>query len=197
MYLVAKKAFDIIASLLVILCFSWLLIILILLVALTSKGGAFYRQIRVGQHGKEFGLLKFRSMRVNSDKVGQITIGNDSRVTPIGRFLRKSKLDELPQLFNILLGQMSVVGPRPEVPKYVSLYNEEQKKVLEVKPGLTDLASLKYIKEQELLGKSEDPGTTYINEIMPAKLALNFEYIEKRNFWFDLKLILQTIGGIF
>ena len=189
MYLFAKRIFDILSSLVVIALFSWLFGLLILIITLTSKGGPFYEQIRVGKNGKEFKLLKFRSMRVNSDKEGQITIGADKRITPIGKFIRRSKLDELPQLFNILLGEMSVVGPRPEVPKYVELYSPE--------PGLTDLASLKYIKEQELLGKAEDPHKTYVEEIMPAKLALNLEYISKRGFWFDIKLIFQTIFGIF
>ena len=197
MYLFAKHIFDILSSLVVIALFSWLFGLLILIITLTSKGGPFYEQIRVGKNGKEFKLLKFRSMRVNSDKEGQITIGADKRITPIGKFIRRSKLDELPQLFNILLGEMSVVGPRPEVPKYVELYSPEQLKVLDVKPGLTDLASLKYIKEQELLGKAEDPHKTYVEEIMPAKLALNLEYISKRGFWFDIKLIFQTIFGIF
>lgn len=197
MYRVTKRIFDITSSLLVILAFCWLFLLLLLLVGLTSKGGPFYKQIRVGKNGKEFRLLKFRSMRVNADKEGEITIGADSRITPIGKFIRKSKLDELPQLFNILTGEMSVVGPRPEVPKYVKLYTEEQLKVLKVRPGLTDLASLKYINEQELLGKAKDPDKTYIEEIMPAKLALNLEYIEKRNFMLDIKLIFQTIGKIF
>lgn len=197
MYLIAKRSFDFISAFIVVICFSWLFIILSLLILLTSKGGAFYRQIRVGKDGKEFGLLKFRSMRVNADKSGQITIGNDNRVTSIGKFIRKYKLDELPQLFNILLGHMSVVGPRPEVPKYVKLYSIEQLKVLSVKPGLTDYASLEYLDEQKILGEAEDPDKAYIEEVMPAKLKLNLKYIEDRNFWVDLRLIFQTIFGIF
>lgn len=197
MYLIAKRSFDIISALIVVICFSWLFFILSLIIILTSKGGAFYRQIRVGKDGKEFGLLKFRSMRVNADKSGQITIGNDNRVTSIGKFIRKYKLDELPQLFNILLGHMSVVGPRPEVPKYVKLYSIEQLKVLSVKPGLTDYASLEYLDEQKILGEAEDPDKAYIEEVMPAKLKLNLKYIEDRNFWVDLRLIFQTIFGIF
>lgn len=136
-------------------------------------------------------------MRVNADKSGQITIGNDNRVTSIGKFIRKYKLDELPQLFNILLGHMSVVGPRPEVPKYVKLYSIEQLKVLSVKPGLTDYASLEYLDEQKILGEAEDADKAYIEEVMPAKLKLNLKYIEDRNFWVDLRLIFQTIFGIF
>lgn len=136
-------------------------------------------------------------MRVNADKSGQITIGNDNRVTSIGKFIRKYKLDELPQLFNILLGHMSVVGPRPEVPKYVKLYSIEQLKVLSVKPGLTDYASLEYLDEQKILGEAEDPDKAYLTEVMPAKLKLNLKYIEERNFWVDLRLIFQTIFGIF
>lgn len=197
MYPIAKRIFDFTSSLLVLLILSPVWIILSLIILFSSKGGVFYRQIRIGKDGKQFKLLKFRSMYVGSDKAGEITVGRDKRITPIGHFVRRTKLDEIPQLFNILAGQMSVVGPRPEVPYYVEMYNEEQLRVLSVKPGLTDLASLQYINEQELLGKAEDPEKMYIEEVMPAKLNLNLEYISKRSFLFDLKLIFKTIVGIF
>ena len=142
-------------------------------------------------------LYKFRSMRTGSDRKGLITVGsNDDRTTKVGRFIRKYKLDELPQLINILKNEMSVVGPRPEVEKYVQLYTAEQQKVLNVKPGLTDLASLAYINENEILGQAKDPEKTYVEQIMPAKLRLNLEYIEKQSFWFDLQIIAKTLMRI-
>jgi len=155
-------------------------------------------QSRVGRYNRDFSLIKFRTMQKGSDKKGLLTIGSeDSRITRTGRFLRKYKLDELPQLVNVLLGDMSLVGPRPEVRKYVDMYSDEQKKVLNVNPGITDYASLKYFNENELLAKSSEPEKTYINEIMPHKLKLNLEYIQQRNFFSDLKIILKTIGRIF
>lgn len=197
MYQAAKRIFDIISSLIGLVLFSPFFIIIALWIALDSKGGVFYKQIRVGKYGKHFKLLKFRSMRPNSDKAGQLTVGNDNRVTSVGKFIRKTKLDEIPQLFNVIAGDMSIVGPRPEVPKYVDLYNDEQKKALSVRPGLTDYASIEYLDEQELLGKSDNPEETYIQEIMPAKLSLNLKYIEDRNFFLDLKLIFKTVFKIF
>lgn len=155
-------------------------------------------QRRVGKNGKQFNLLKYRTMRKNSDKLGLLTVGDrDPRVTPIGRFLRKYKLDEIPQLFNVLKGDMSIVGPRPEVKKYVDLYTEEQRKVLQVRPGITDYASLSYIDENEILADSDDPEKTYIEEVMPAKIELNFKYIENRSLKEYFKLIFLTIGSIF
>ena len=193
-----KRIFDIISSLSVLLVLSPFLLIIVVLIPLSSKGSPFFSQKRIGRNGRPFNLLKFRTMRVNSEAKGQITVGSkDSRVTKFGYFLRKSKLDELPQLLNILKGDMSVVGPRPEVEKYVNLYSEEQRKVLTVRPGLTDLASIEYINENELLGKSDSPEEDYINKIMPAKLALNLEYIKKQSLAFDLKLIFKTIFKIF
>lgn len=135
-------------------------------------------------------------MRPDADKSGQLTIGDDNRITKVGRFIRKYKLDELPQLFNILKGEMSVVGPRPEVPKYVNLYSEEQKKVLNALPGLTDYASLEYLNEQKVLGAAETPEKTYIEEVMPAKLKLNLKYIKERSFLVDIRLIFKTIAKI-
>lgn len=166
-------------------------------IMLDSRGGAFYKQTRVGLHGREFKLLKFRSMRPDADKAGQLTIGNDNRVTSVGRFIRKTKLDEFPQLLNILAGDMSIVGPRPEVPKYVACYNEQQRKVLTVRPGLTDFASLEYFDEQKILGLATDPEKAYLEEVMPKKLSLNLKYIAEMNFWLDLKLIFRTIARIF
>ena len=141
--------------------------------------------------------MKFRTMRQDADKIGGlITVGEDHRVTRIGRFLRKYKIDELPQFLNIIRGEMSIVGPRPEVPKYVALYNERQRQVLSVRPGLTDYASIEYISENELLAKSTDPDRTYIEEIMPAKLELNLKYIENQSVMEDLRLIFKTLASI-
>jgi lipopolysaccharide/colanic/teichoic acid biosynthesis glycosyltransferase len=192
-----KRLFDIIASFLGILLLSPILIILYLAVAVNSGFPVFYLQTRVGKNNKDFKLFKFRTMYKDSDKKGLLTVGGrDPRITPVGYFLRKHKLDELPQLFNVLSGSMSLVGPRPEVRKYVDMYNEEQKKVLSVKPGITDYASLDYINENELLAKSADPEQTYIKEVMPAKLLLNLKYIRKAGLGTDLKLIFRTIVKI-
>jgi lipopolysaccharide/colanic/teichoic acid biosynthesis glycosyltransferase len=197
MYEITKRIFDLVSSLLVLLIFLPFFLLIAIWILLDSRGGIFYKQIRVGRNGKEFGLLKFRSMAVGSDKQGLITVGNDNRVTRSGRFIRKTKIDELPQLLNIIKGEMSVVGPRPEVPKYVALYTEEQKKVLSVRPGLTDFASLQYFDEQKILGESIDPEKAYVEEVMPAKLKLNLKYITEKNFGLDLKLIFKTIFRIF
>lgn len=193
-----KRIFDLASSLLV-LFFCWPIILGIMLaIALDSKGGVFYRQIRVGKNGLHFGVFKFRTMRVGSDKSGQLTVGEkDHRITRVGYLLRKTKLDELPQLINILIGDMSVVGPRPEVPKYVAYYTAEQKKVLSVRPGLTDYASLEYLKENELLAQSQNPEKTYIEEIMPAKLALSLKYIREQSIQVDVQIIFSTIFKIF
>lgn len=192
-----KRLFDIISSLFVLIIGAPFFIIIALLIVTDSKGGIFFIQQRVGKNNKDFGLFKFRTMRPDSEKSGQITVGGrDPRITTIGYFLRKFKLDEFPQLINVLKGDMSIIGPRPEVRKYVNMYNEEQLKVLSVRPGLSDIASIEYIDENELLGKSSDPEKTYIEEIMPAKLKLNLDYIEKQSFLFDLKLIFKTIGKI-
>ncbi|MEN8786234.1 MAG: sugar transferase [Flavobacteriales bacterium] len=192
-----KRLFDILSSLvgLVILC--PILFIISLVVVSTSRGGVFYTQIRVGKNSKEFKLLKFRTMKPDSDKSGQLTIGdNDSRITGVGTLLRKFKLDEIPQLLNVIKGEMSIVGPRPEVPKYVNLYSKEQLKVLSVRPGLTDLASIEFINENEILGNSENPEKEYVEVIMPTKLELNIQYIENQSFLGDIKLIFRTFGKI-
>jgi lipopolysaccharide/colanic/teichoic acid biosynthesis glycosyltransferase len=173
------------------------LCIISLLIILSSRGSVFYKQKRVGKNEKEFSLLKFRTMKKGADKLGLLTIGGkDSRVTKIGYFLRKFKLDEIPQILNIIAGKMSIVGPRPEVAKYVALYTTEQKKVLKIRPGLTDLASIKYINESELLAKSDNPEKLYVEKIMPDKLKLNLRYIETNSFGKDIQIIFQTIVKI-
>lgn len=153
----------------------------------------FYIQERVGRYGKPFGLLKFRTMRKNADKAGKLTVGmRDSRITRVGYFLRKSKLDEFPQFVNVLIGQMSVVGPRPEVQEYVDYYDKEQMEILNVRPGITDYASLEYFRENELLGKSDNPQKTYIEEIMPAKIELNKKYLKRPTVGHDLQIMWKT-----
>ena len=192
-----KRVFDIICSLFGIVILLPVFVIISIFILLDSKGGIFYRQIRAGKNNADFSLLKFRTMQTDADKKGLLTVGNkDSRVTRIGYFLRKYKVDELPQLFNVLFGSMSLVGPRPEVPKYVSLYNDEQKKVLSVKPGITDYASIEYINENEILAKSANPEQTYITEIMPHKLSINLKYINEKSFATDIKIICKTLAKI-
>jgi lipopolysaccharide/colanic/teichoic acid biosynthesis glycosyltransferase len=167
------------------------------LIVLESKGGVFYRQARIGKNGVSFYLLKFRSMRTDADKLGKLTVGmRDPRITKIGFFIRKFKLDEFPQFFNVLKGEMSIVGPRPDVQEYVDLYSEEERKVLNVRPGITDYASLEYFEESDLLAKSSNPEKTYIEEIMPAKLKLNQKYIANPTLWVDLKIIFLTAKRI-
>ncbi|WP_160689407.1 sugar transferase [Clostridium sp. C2-6-12] len=191
---VIKRIFDLICSTLGLIVLSPVLIVIAIKIKAGSDGPVFFKQIRVGENGKEFEILKYRTMVVDAEKLGkQITVGNDNRITKIGAFLRKYKLDELPQLINVFKGDMSLVGPRPEVPRYVKLYNVEQKKVLEVKPGITDLASIRYRDENDLLGGVENPEEFYINTIMPDKLTLNLEYIRKNNIFFDIYIILKTI----
>ncbi len=190
----AKYIFDRCASLLALAVLLPFLLLLAVWVALDSPGGAFFIQKRVGLHGRTFGMWKFRTMRPLSEKSGKLTVGErDPRITRAGFFLRKYKLDELPQLFNVLIGDMSIVGPRPEVPEYVALYNPEQLPVLGVRPGITDYASIRYFNESELLARSDDPQRTYIEEVMPAKLALNLDYIRTRSFLGDLKVIAKTL----
>lgn len=193
-----KRFFDIFSSVIVLIIGFPFFILISLIILFTSKGGVFFMQIRVGQNNRDFGLYKFRTMKKDSEKQGQITIGGkDSRITKVGYFLRKFKLDEFPQLINVIKGDMSIVGPRPEVRKYVDLYNEEQMNVLKVKPGLTDYASIEYIDENEILGNAIDPEKSYVEEIMPTKLQLNLKYILEQSFWLDIKLILRTIGKLF
>lgn len=191
-----KRLFDITASFFGIIILSPLLIFIGLWVGLSSKGGVFYTQTRVGKNNKDFKLYKFRSMRVNSDKQGLLTVGSkDSRITKAGYFIRKYKIDELPQLFNVLKGDMSFVGPRPEVRRYVDLYSKEQMQVLKVAPGITDPASIKYRNENDLLSSANNPEEYYIQYIMPDKLKINIDYINTQTFIKDIKIIFQTIFG--
>lgn len=162
-----------------------------------SKGPVFYRQVRVGRYNVDFKIFKFRSMYVGADRHGLITVGgHDQRVTRSGYFIRKYKFDELPQLINVFIGDMSIVGPRPEVRKYVDLYTDEQIHVLDVRPGVTSLASIRYRNENELLEKTDNPDQYYIDVIMPDKLAIDLEYVSKASFWYDIKLIFSTLWTI-
>ncbi|MFK8009519.1 MAG: sugar transferase [Saprospiraceae bacterium] len=193
-----KRIFDILFSVSVLLLLFPFLSIIGVSIILESRGGMFFSQKRIGKNEQPFQILKFRTMFLDSEKKGQITVGNrDPRITRVGFFLRKYKLDELPQFWNVLIGEMSIVGPRPEVPYYVKFYNENQRQVFKVKPGITDYASLKYFDENVLLGKSENPEQTYIQEIMPQKLVLNLEYVNNHNFSKDLKIIGKTALRIF
>ncbi len=166
-------------------------------IVLDSKGGAFYRQQRVGKGERPFWLYKFRTMRPAADREGLLSLGSaDQRITKVGHFLRKYRLDELPQLWNIVTGDMSIVGPRPEVPHYVQYFTEEQKQTLQVRPGLTDFATLEYLKEGELLAKSNDPEQTYLQEILPQKLRLSLRYIQERSLWTDITIIWKTLAKL-
>jgi|SRR5690554_2847295 len=189
-----RAIFDKIAALGGLLVLSPLFVFIALAIIFDSRGGVFFIQTRVGKNFKPFGLFKFRTMRPFSEKEGRLTVGNnDPRITRVGKYLRKYKLDELPQLFNVVNGTMNLVGPRPEVPEYVEFYTEEQRKVLSVKPGITDYASLLYFHENEVLAQSENPRETYLREVMPAKLKLNLEYMANKSFGEDLKIIFKTV----
>jgi lipopolysaccharide/colanic/teichoic acid biosynthesis glycosyltransferase len=195
--MIAKRIFDVFFSLFGIIVILPLLIIIAVIILFDSKGGVFYKQVRVGRNNTPFNLLKFRSMKIGADKGSLLTIGDqDNRITRFGYFLRKYKLDELPQLFNILKGDMSFVGPRPEVSKYVALYDQVQLRILTVKPGLTDWASIDYINESQMLAKAQNPEAFYIEHIIPLKIAQNLRYIDHNNLWIDLKIILLTIKSI-
>jgi lipopolysaccharide/colanic/teichoic acid biosynthesis glycosyltransferase len=192
-----KRVFDLIFSLFGIAVLLPVYLIISLLIAVDSKGGVIYRQERTGKDGKTFRVLKFRTMRPDSFNKGALTVGSrDPRITNIGYYLRKYKLDELPQLFNVFLGEMSFVGPRPEVKKYTDLYTKEQQKVLQVRPGITDYASIKYRNENDMLSASDDPEKLYIEEIMPEKLNLNLKYINDNNVFKDIKIIFDTFHAI-
>jgi lipopolysaccharide/colanic/teichoic acid biosynthesis glycosyltransferase len=193
-----KRLFDILFSFVGLIVLIPVFIIISIAVILDSKGSIFYRQIRVGRNNRDFTLLKFRTMRTGSDSGSLLTVGEDDpRITKTGSFLRKYKLDELPQLFNVLKGDMSIVGPRPEVRKFVDMYNDRQKQVLKVRPGLTDYASLKYINENEVLSKYDDPEKAYIEIVMPEKLELNLKYVNENSFTTDLGIIFKTLAKIF
>lgn len=189
-----KRLFDIIASALGLIVLSPLFLVLAVWIKVDSKGPVFYRQTRVGWHNKDFRIFKFRSMRVGSDKGSLVTIGGrDPRITKSGYYIRKYKLDEFPQLINVLIGDMSLVGPRPEVRHYVDYWTPEQMRVLEVRPGITDPASIKFRNENELMAQAGDPEQYYINVIMQEKLRLYLEYVDNQSFLYDLRLIFATL----
>jgi lipopolysaccharide/colanic/teichoic acid biosynthesis glycosyltransferase len=190
---VVKRIFDITLSLILLSIFFPFGLLISAWILIESSGGIFYKQLRIGKKGVPFKMFKFRSMRQNSDKLGQLTVGmRDPRITRSGYFIRKYKLDEFPQFINVLKGDMSIVGPRPEVQEFVDLYTNEQRKILNVKPGITDYASLEYFKENELLGLSDDPRKTYVEEIMPAKIQLNMKYIQHPGLLNDIKIMWRT-----
>ncbi|MCB0395747.1 MAG: sugar transferase [Flavobacteriales bacterium] len=188
-----KRLFDLAFALVCFFLIFPFLFLISIWIILDSRGGVFYSQQRIGKNGIPFQLMKFRTMRPDSHKKGLLTIGfHDQRITRAGRWLRKYKMDEWPQLLNIIAGDMSFVGPRPEVKKYVDLYTEEQRKVLTVQPGLTDYASIEYFDENEVLARSDNPEQTYISEVMPRKLALNMKYISEKGMATDIKIIWKT-----
>ena len=188
------RLIDIIASTIGLILLSPLFVLLAIWIKLDSPGSVFYKQTRVGQYGRDFKLFKFRSMRTDADKAGLLTVGgSDSRITRAGLFIRKYKLDELPQLINVLMGEMSLVGPRPEVRKYTELYTEEQLKILNVRPGITDWASIEFRNENEILGKSIDPEKTYIENILPMKINLNMRFINNPSVIHYIKIVFKTI----
>ena len=191
------RLFDIFFSAMGLIILFPFFIVFYLLIRIESKGGAFYIQERIGKNGKPFGLYKFRSMRVGSDAEGLLTVGErDNRITRIGYVLRKTKIDELPQLLNVLKGDMSLVGPRPEVRKYTDMYTEEQRKVLCVRPGITDYASIEYVNENELLSKADDPERMYIEKVMPDKIKLNMKYLEHYTVGEYFKIIFLTFKSL-
>ncbi len=193
-----KRAFDIIFSTFGLICTAPIFLIVAILIKADSPGPVFYKQIRVGKDGREFFIYKFRKMRSDvGDKGLKITTSNDSRMTDIGKVLRQYKLDELPQIWNVLKGDMSIVGPRPEVPNYVALYNNEQREILKIKPGITDYASLEYFDEGDLLEKQSDPNLFYIETLMPSKIELNLDYIRNMSVKTDLRIIFLTFLKIF
>ena len=195
--LALKRAMDIAISG-AALCVLWPVLLLIALaIVIDDPGPVFYRQVRVGRGGKEFRIFKFRTMVVDADRKGlQITVGRDSRITRMGALLRKTKLDELAQLLNVFLGQMSFVGPRPEVPRYVAMYTPYQRQVLLVRPGITDYASIAYRNENDLLAGADDPERMYVEEIMPAKIELNMKYLRRVSPLEDIRLIFATIAAV-
>ncbi len=193
----SKRLFDIFFSFIGLLLLTPLFFIVSLWILMDSKGGIFFSQIRIGKNKREFALLKFRTMRADAESKGQLTVGSrDPRITNSGYFLRKYKVDELPQLMNVLMGDMSLVGPRPEVKKYVDMYTEIEQKILSIKPGITDYASIEYSNENDLLASSANPEELYIKEIMPAKLKLNAIYLEKMGMLTDVKIIWMTLKKI-
>lgn len=194
--MLSKRIFDIIMSFLGLTFLLPIMLVIAILIKLDSKGKVFFKQQRVTKNGKLFKIFKYRTMVTKADNTSQITIGNDSRITKVGEVLRKYKLDEIPQLLNVLLGDMSLVGPRPEVSEYVKLYTEEQKEILKVRAGITDYASIEFSDESELLGKTQNPEEFYIKEIMPKKIVLNKKYLDEISVFTDIKIILMTLKKI-
>lgn len=196
--LILKRIFDIVVSFVGLVILSPLFLILAIAIARDSKGPVFFKQTRVGRNEVPFKIYKFRTMVEDAEARGmQLTVGDDSRITKVGTFLRKTKIDELPQLINVFKGEMSFVGPRPEVPKYVGLYTEDQRQVLMVRPGITDLASIEYRNESELLATADNPEKVYIEEVMPRKIELNKEYIRNMSLVSDMRIILKTIAVLY
>jgi len=192
------RFFDILFSVIGLIFLIPFFLIIFLVIAIDSRGGVFFCQTRVGKNGKEFRLVKFRTMTAGADKQGGLTVGaRDSRVTGVGYYLRKFKFDELPQLINVLTGDMSLVGPRPEIRRYVDRYTPEQRIVLTVKPGITDYASIEFMDENELLGRSTDPEKSYIEEVMPAKIQYNLRYIKNQNLQEYFRILALTFKGLF
>ena len=191
-----KRIFDITLSLFGLIILLPFMLIIAILIKFDSKGTVFFKQIRITKGGKEFKIFKYRTMKAGSDKYSQITVGKDERITKIGSFLRKYKLDEIPQLINVLIGDMSLVGPRPEVPKYVALYTDEQKEILKVRAGITDYASIEFSNENDLLASEEDPEKEYIEKIIPKKIELNKKYLSEISVLTDIRIILLTIKKI-
>jgi len=192
-----KRLFDVVASAIGLLVLWPVFLVIAALIKLEDGGPVFYRQERIGYKGRPFKIWKFRTMVVNADKLGKpLTVGRDPRITRVGYWLRKFKLDELPQLLNVLLGEMSLVGPRPEVPQYVALYTPEQRRVLDLVPGITDPASIKFANEAELLAEASDPEKFYIEYIMPTKIRLNMEYASHATLWSDILVILKPLVRI-
>jgi lipopolysaccharide/colanic/teichoic acid biosynthesis glycosyltransferase len=192
-----KRIFDFCFALIGVISLLPLFVVIGLIICIDSKGGVVFIQRRIGRNAVEFPMFKFRTMRIHTDNLGLLTVGShDIRITKCGYWLRKFKLDELPQLFNVLAGHMSFVGPRPEVRRYVEYYNRMQKRTLLVKPGITDWASINYFNENDLLSVAESPEQFYINEILPVKAAQNLEYINHHNLWIDLEIIFLTIKKI-
>lgn len=197
--MIQKRLFDLFFVIPGIITLAPAFIVIALLIKTRDGGDVLFKQTRVGKNGQHFKVLKFRTMVLNAEKMGnKITTGNDPRITPVGAFLRKYKLDELPQLFNVLKGEMSLVGPRPEVPEYVDFYPEDIKKVvLSVQPGITDIASIEFVNENDLLTGSDDPVSDYKNKVLPVKLAYNVDYVNKQSLWLDFSLIFKTVAAIF
>jgi lipopolysaccharide/colanic/teichoic acid biosynthesis glycosyltransferase len=193
----ATRAFDLLLALVGLIVLAPLMAVVAVAIALTSRGPVFFQQERVGLDGRPFRILKFRTMRVDAERLGgPLTVGRDPRITRVGAFLRASKLDELPQLINVLRGDMALVGPRPEVPRYVALYSAEQRRVLEVRPGITDPASIQYRDESALLAAAADPERWYVEEVMPHKLAINLDYLRRRTLPSDVGVILATLARL-